>query len=69
MTNTRARSIIDKSLKETNVAYNGDALPNAIIRNFISAFDTELQKTKWIRDDEPWNDAIIAIRKELKTYL
>ncbi|NBO99925.1 MAG: hypothetical protein EBU90_07320 [Proteobacteria bacterium] len=46
--NKRARTIIDKSCKETGLVWTEDALPYKIIRNIVFDIDTELSKTKYI---------------------
>jgi len=49
--NKRARTIIDKSCKETGLVWTGDALPYKIIRNIINDIDLELQKTKYMESN------------------
>lgn len=64
--NSRARKIIDKSAKDVGLVWTGDALPIAVVRNVLADLDNELGKLKWVGENEDWNRAVEAIRKELK---
>lgn len=65
--NKRARQIIDRSAKNVGLVWTGDALPYAVIKNVTADIDNELGKLKWLGENEDWNNAIEAVRKELRT--
>ena len=58
--------IIEQALKRIDLHYTDRALPKAVIDCIIADIDQELNKLKWVRDDEGWNRAVQAIRAELK---
>ena len=64
--NKRARLLIDKSAKDIGLVWTGDALPYAIIRNIVEDLNSELGKLKWVGENDEWNNAVEAIRKELR---
>lgn len=61
------QNIINAACKEIDLAYTGDAFPNALVRHLVKDIDNELGKIKWVGDDEGWNKAVEAVRKELRT--
>ena len=64
-------SILDKilndAIKNIDSAYKDMAVCRSIAKHIVKDLDTELTKIKWVGDDEGWNKAIEAVRKELKT--
>lgn len=45
--NKRARDIVNRSSKEVNLVWTGDALPAALIRNITIDITNELSKLKY----------------------
>lgn len=64
--NRRARILIDKSARKVGLVWTGDALPYTVLRFAIEDIDNELGKLKWVGEDDGWNNAVEAIRKELR---
>jgi hypothetical protein len=59
--------ILSDSIKGIDSAYKDMAVCRSIAKHIVKDLDTELSKIKWVSDDEAWNKAIEAVRKELKT--
>ena len=59
--------ILSDSIKGIDSAYKDMAVCRSIAKHIIKDLDNELSKIKWVGDDEGWNKAIEAVRKELKT--
>ena len=59
--------ILVDSIKGIDSAYKDMAVCRSIAKHIIKDLDSELSKIKWVGDDEGWNNAIEAVRKELKS--
>lgn len=59
--------ILSDSIKGIDSAYKDMAVCRSIAKHIVKDLDTELSKIKWVSDNEDWNKAIEAVRKELKT--
>lgn len=59
--------ILSDSIKGIDSAYKDMAVCRSIAKHIVKDLDNELSKIKWVGDDEGWNKAIEAVRKELKT--
>ena len=59
--------ILTDSIKGIDSAYKDMAVCRSIAKHIVKDLDNELGKIKWVGDDEGWNKAIEAVRKELKT--
>ena len=62
-----AEQIAEKAAKEIHSGYKDMALCKALLRETIRDLDQELSKVKWISDEEAWNAAIEAVRREIKS--
>ena len=62
---TIAEQIAEKACKQIDSGYKDIALCKAMIRELIKDLDQEFAKLKWVGEDEGWNKAIEAVRKEL----
>ena len=58
--------ILSDSIKGIDSAYKDMAVCRSIAKHIIKDLDNELSKIKWVGDDDGWNKAIEAVRKELK---
>ena len=58
--------ILSDSIKGIDSAYKDIAVCRSIAKHIIKDLDNELSKIKWVGDDDGWNKAIEAVRKELK---
>lgn len=58
--------IAEKACKQIDSGYKDMALCRAMVRELIKDLDQEFNKVKWIGDDDGWNRAIEAVRKEVK---
>lgn len=63
---TNLDKILNDSIKGIDSAYKDMAVCRSIVKHVIKDLDSELSKIKWVSDDEGWNKAIEAVRKELK---
>jgi hypothetical protein len=59
--------ILVDSIKGIDSAYKDMAVCRSIAKHIVKDLDSELSKIKWVGDDEGWNNAIEAVRKELKS--
>ena len=59
--------ILNDAIKCIDSAYKDMAVCRSIAKHVVKDLDTELTKIKWVGDDEGWNKAIEAVRKELKS--
>ena len=59
--------ILSDSIKGIDSAYKDMAVCRSIAKHIVKDLDNELSKITWVGDDEGWNKAIEAVRKELKT--
>lgn len=59
--------ILVDSIKGIDSAYKDMAVCRSIAKHIIKDLDSEFSKIKWVGDDEGWNNAIEAVRKELKS--
>lgn len=57
--------ILSDSIKGIDSAYKDMAVCRSIAKHIVKDLDSELSKIKWVGDDEGWNKAIEAVRKEL----
>ena len=59
--------ILVDSIKGIDSAYKDMAVCRSIAKHIINDLVSEFSKIKWVGDDEGWNNAIEAVRKELKS--
>ena len=64
--NDLARRIAQQASRDVDLTYPGDAYPSAIVRRLVEDYVLELNKVKWISDDDGWNKAIASVRQEIK---
>jgi len=63
--NELLRQLSTRACKKIDLAYPGDALPDALVSAVLKDLHDELGKIKWSGSDESWDAAIAAVRKEL----
>ena len=64
--NESARRIAQQAARDVDLTYPGDAYPSAIIRRLVEDYVLELNKLKWIGEDDGWNQAVKAIQTDIK---
>lgn len=57
--------ILTDAIKGIDSAYKDMAVCRSIARHIVKDLDTEFSKIKWVGDDEGWNKAIEAVRREI----
>lgn len=57
--------ILTDAIRGIDSAYKDMAVCRSIARHIVKDLDTELSKIKWVGDDEGWNKAIEAVRREI----
>lgn len=57
--------ILTDAIRGIDSAYKDMAVCRSIAKHIVKDLDTEFSKIKWVGDDEGWNKAIDAVRKEL----
>jgi hypothetical protein len=62
-----AEKIAETAAKQIDSGYKDMALCKAILRETIKDLDQEFNKIKWVSDDDGWNTAIEAVRREIKS--
>lgn len=62
-----AEKIAENAAKEIQSGYKDMALCKALLRETIKDLDQEFNKIKWVGEDEAWNSAIEAVRREIKS--
>ena len=62
-----AEKIAGTAAKQIDSGYKDMALCKAILRETIKDLDQEFNKIKWVSDDDGWNTAIEAVRREIKS--
>jgi hypothetical protein len=65
--NEHLRKLSLQACQKINLTYPGDALPGALASMMLRDLHDELNKIKWAGDDEGWDRAIEAVRKELRS--
>lgn len=65
--NSHLRNIATKASRDIDCAYMGDAYVIALTKAIVKDLTDELGKVKWMGDDEKWDKAIDAVKKELKS--
>jgi hypothetical protein len=65
--NNHLRAIATKASRDIDSAYMGDAYAIALTKAIVKDLTDELGKVKWMGDDEGWDKAIDAVKKELKS--
>jgi hypothetical protein len=64
--NDLTRRIAQQAARDVDLSYPGDAYPNAIVRRLVEDYVLELNKVKWIGDDDGWNQAVKTIQADIK---
>ncbi len=64
--NSHLRSLAERAARDIDLAYPGDAFPNAIVKHIVKDLTTEFAKVKWMGDDEGWERAVKAVSEEIK---
>ena len=64
--NDLTRRIAQQAARDVDLTYPGDAYPSAIIRRLVEDYVLELNKLKWVGDDDGWNQAVKAIQADIK---
>ena len=62
-----AEKIAETAAKQIDSGYKDMALCKALLRETIKDLDQEFNKIKWVSDDDGWNTAIEAVRREIKS--
>lgn len=57
--------ILTDAIRGIDSAYKDMAVCRSIARHIVKDLDSEFTKIKWVGDDEGWNKAIEAVRREL----
>jgi hypothetical protein len=57
--------ILTDAIRGIDSAYKDMAVCRSIARHIVKDLDAELSKIKWVGDDEGWNKAIEAVRREI----
>jgi len=57
--------ILTDAIRGIDSAYKDMAVCRSIARHIVKDLDTEFSKIKWVGDDEGWNKAIEAVRREI----
>jgi len=57
--------ILTDAIKGIDSAYKDMAVCRSIARHIVKDLDSEFTKIKWVSDDEGWNLAIEAVRREI----
>jgi len=57
--------ILVDAIKGIDSAYKDMAVCRSIARHIVKDLDSEFTKIKWVGDDEGWNKAIEAVRREI----
>jgi len=65
--NSHLRNLAQQASRKIDLTYPGDAFPASLANSIVKDLDSEFAKIKWVDDDEGWNRAIEAVRKEIKT--
>lgn len=65
--NAHLKNLASKAARNIDLAYQGDAYPQELAKLIIKDLVEEFSKLKWQGDDESWDKAIAAVRKELMT--
>jgi len=60
------KRLAEQACRDIDLQYPGDAYPRALARRLIDDYVAELNKIKWISDDDGWNKAIASVRQEIK---
>lgn len=63
--NNHLRKIAEKASRDIDLTYPGDAFPAALTKLIVKDLCEELQKVKWLGDDEAWDKAIKSVSKEI----
>lgn len=63
----RLRDLAQRAARDIDLTYPGDAYGRAITRRIVDDFIEELNKVRWLGDDDGWDKAIKAVQAELKT--
>lgn len=58
--------ILNDAIKGIDSAYKDMAVCRSIAKQIVKDLDSEFSKIKWVGNDEGWNNAIDAVRKEIK---
>jgi len=64
--NSHLRSLAERAARDIDLAYPGDAFPNAIVKHIVKDLTAEFAKVKWMGDDEGWERAVKAVSEEIK---
>ena len=64
--NDLTRRIAQQAARDVDLSYPGDAYPNAIVRRLVEDYVLELNKVKWIGEDDGWNQAVKTIQADIK---
>lgn len=64
--NNLTRQIAQQAARDVDLSYPGDAYPKAIVRRLVEDYAAELNKIKWISDDDGWNRAIKAVQTDIR---
>lgn len=65
--NQHLRTLAQKAARDIDLTYPGDAYPQRIATLIVKDITDELDKLKWVSDDEGWNQAVKALQKELNS--
>lgn len=64
--NNHLRNLATKASRDIDCAYMGDAYASSLTKAIVKDLTDELNKIKWVGDNEGWNNAVDALKKELK---
>ena len=66
MSMTNLERILTESIKGIDSAYKDMAVCRSIAKHIVKDLESEFSKIKWVGDDEGWNKAIEAVKKEIR---
>jgi len=64
--NDLTKRLAQQAARDVDLMYPGDAFPRAVIRRLVEDYVLELNKLKWVGDDDGWNQAVKAIQADIK---
>jgi len=64
--NPHLKNLAAKAARNIDLAYQGDAYPQELTRLIVLDLVDEFNKLRWAGEDDGWDRAIEAVKKELR---